>query len=284
MEDLAGRVAVVTGGASGIGRAMAARFSAEGMRVVVADVEPGPLESTATELGVTGVLTDVSEAASVQALADRVMDQLGRVDLLCNNAGVGGGGVVAELALTDWQWVLNVNLWGVVHGVHAFLPHLLSNPAGGHIVNTASMAGLAAFPGAAPYCASKYAVVGLSESLQQELQQAGAHVGVSVLCPGFVRTNIFTSQRNRPAELTVPGRGPRAGAREANDEIVKTMQELGIPPEAVAEDVLDAVRAGRFWIFTHPDLLPALDERHARLRTEGQPGRGTWLTSGPTPT
>jgi hypothetical protein len=107
---------------------------------------------------------------------------------------------------------------------------------------------------------------------------------VSVLCPGFVRTNIFTSQRNRPAELTVPGRGPRAGAREANDGIVKTMQELGIPPEAVAEDVLDAVRARRFWIFTHPDLLPALDERHARLRTEGQAGRGTWLTSGPTPT
>jgi NAD(P)-dependent dehydrogenase (short-subunit alcohol dehydrogenase family) len=265
VEDFGGRVAVVTGGASGIGRALAARLAREGMTVVIADVEAGALDAAAAELGVTGAATDVSDAASVQALADTVMSRFGRVDLLCNNAGVGGGGDVADLALADWEWVLGVNLWGVVHGVHSFLPHLLANPAGGHIVNTASMAGLVAFAGAAPYCASKFAVVGLSESLQQELAKAGADVGVSVLCPGFVKTNIFTSQRNRPAALTVPERGPRPGARSANDEIVRNMLELGIAPEAVADEVLAAITERRFWIFTHPDLVDAVDERHGVL-------------------
>jgi NAD(P)-dependent dehydrogenase (short-subunit alcohol dehydrogenase family) len=265
MDDLAGRVAVVTGGASGIGRAMAARFAAEGMTVAIADVEPGPLEATARELGVAGIVTDVSDAGSVDDLADAVIDRFGRVDLLCNNAGVGGGGDIADLDLADWQWVLGVNLWGVVHGLHSFLPHLLANPAGAHIVNTASMAGLAAFAGAGPYCASKFAVVGLSESLQLELEQRGADVGVSVLCPGFVKTNIFTSQRNRPAELTVTGRGPRPAARSANDDIVRNMQAMGIAPEVVADEVLAAVVERRFWIFTHPDLVDGVDQRHRLL-------------------
>jgi NAD(P)-dependent dehydrogenase (short-subunit alcohol dehydrogenase family) len=265
MDDLPGRVAVITGGASGIGRAMAARFAGGGMHVVIADVERGPLEATAAELGVTGVQTDVSDAAQVQTLANDVMERFGRVDLLCNNAGVGGGGDVIDLGLADWAWVLGVNLWGVIHGLTAFLPHLVDNPAGGHIVNTASMAGLAAFPGAAPYCASKFAVVGLSESLLGELRQRGVNVGVSVLCPGFVRTNIFTSQRNRPDALKVADRGPMTAARAANVELVRLVEALAIPPEEVAEAVLGAVLEDRYWILTHPELLEAIEERHAGL-------------------
>ena len=159
MQELAGRVAVVTGGASGIGKAMAARFAAAGMHVVIADVEEGPLGATADELGVVAVRTDVSDAASVQALADEVVARFGTAHVLCNNAGVGGGGRISTLTLNDWKWVLDVNLWGVVHGLHSFLPLLLANDEGGHVVNTASMAGLSAWPGIGPYNASKYAVV-----------------------------------------------------------------------------------------------------------------------------
>jgi NAD(P)-dependent dehydrogenase (short-subunit alcohol dehydrogenase family) len=265
MEHMPGRVAVVTGGASGIGRALAARFLAEGMHVVIGDVEVGALEATVSELGAVGIPTDVSDASQVQALADSTIGRFGRVDVLCNNAGVGGGGMVAELELADWQWVLTVNLWGVIHGIQSFLPHLLDNPAGGHIVNTASMAGLFPLPGAAPYAASKYAVVGLSESLQAELEQMGAAVRVSVLCPGFVRTNIFTSQRNRPDSLKVAGRSPLMSARASNDEMIRIVDENALPPEQVAADVLDAIVHDRFWIFTHPDLLDSIEERHAAI-------------------
>jgi NAD(P)-dependent dehydrogenase (short-subunit alcohol dehydrogenase family) len=268
VEQLAGRVAVVTGGASGIGRAMAARFRAEGMDVVIADVEAAPLEATADALGVTAVLTDVADAASVQHLADEVLARFGRVDLLCNNAGVGGGGDIVDLELADWKWVLDVNLWGVIHGLRAFLPHLIANPAGGHVVNTASVAGLAAFPGGAPYCASKFAVVGLSESLAGELRLQGADVGVSVLCPGFVRTNIFQSQRNRPAALQVPDRPPRAAARAANEDMIRLVEATAIAPEVVADIVLEAVLEGRFWIITHPEFLDPIDLRHQALMAE----------------
>ncbi len=270
MDELAGRVAVITGGASGIGRALAERCAADGMHVVIADVEEAALDAAVAELGVTGALTDVSDASSVQALADLVRERFGRVDLLCNNAGVGGGGDIVDLQLADWQWVLGVNLWGVIHGLHAFLPQLLANAAGAHVVNTASMAGLAAFPGAAPYCASKFAVVGISETLQQELRQQGADVGVSVLCPGFVRTNIFTSQRNRPEALRSANRPPLAAARAVNDQMIRVVEATAIAPEVVADAVLDAVRARRFWVFTHPDLVDAIDERHARLLAERQ--------------
>ena len=261
---------MVTGGASGIGRAMAARFAAAGMDVVIADVEAPALAATADELGVTGVVTDVSDAASVQALADAVMARHGRVDLLCNNAGVGGGGHVVELELADGRWVLGVNLWGVIHGLQSFLPHLVANPDGAHVVNTASMAGLAAFPGAAPYCASKFAVVGLSEALQQELAADGADVGVSVLCPGFVRTNIFTSQRNRPADLRVEERPPLAAARAVNADMIAMVEATALDPAVVADAVHDAVLARRFWIFTHPDLVDHLVARHDALLADKQ--------------
>jgi NAD(P)-dependent dehydrogenase (short-subunit alcohol dehydrogenase family) len=261
---------VVTGGASGIGRALALTFAREGARVVLGDRDEAGMAEVAAAVRARGgevlaVPTDVSELAQVQALAERAYAAFGAVHVLCNNAGVAVWGGLETATHRDWQWVLGINLWGVIHGVEAFVPRMIAQKAPAHIVNTASMAGLVAFAGAAPYCASKFAVVGLSESLQQELAKAGADVGVSVLCPGFVKTNIFTSQRNRPAALTVPERGPRPGARSANDEIVRNMLELGIAPEAVADEVLAAITERRFWIFTHPDLVDAVDERHGVL-------------------
>jgi NAD(P)-dependent dehydrogenase (short-subunit alcohol dehydrogenase family) len=260
MRELRDKVAVVTGGASGIGRAMAARFAAEGMRVVIADIEEAPLQRTAEELGVLGVPCDVSDAESVHALRDAVLDEHGTVHLLCNNAGVGGGGAIATSTLADWQWVLGVNLWGVVHGLHAFLP-LLIDQGEGHVVNTASVAGLVAGPGIGPYNASKYAVVAISETLRVELPGTG--VGVSVLCPGYVRTNIFTSQRNRPEDLRNPSARP--AARRANAEIIAAMERESLPPEQVADQVHDAVVDDRFWIITHPDLLTAYAARSQEL-------------------
>jgi NAD(P)-dependent dehydrogenase (short-subunit alcohol dehydrogenase family) len=256
--ELSGKVAVVTGGASGIGRAMAARFAADGMQVVIADVQPDALAATADELGVHGVQVDVADADSVQALADQVIARFGAVNLLCNNAGVGGGGRIADQTLKDWKWVIDVNLWGVIHGLHAFMPHLLAAPGGGHIVNTASMAGVSAWPGIGPYNATKYAVVGISETLAIEL--ADTSVGVSVLCPGVVNTNIFTSQRNRPEHLR--NERPKAAARQFNAQLA---QQLGIDASIVADQVAQAVRDDQFWIFTHPELLDAVEARREAM-------------------
>lgn len=256
--ELSGKVAVVTGGASGIGRAMAKRFAADGMQVVIADIEPDALAATAADLGVLGVRVDVADADSVAALADEVVDRFGAVHLLCNNAGVGGGGRIADQTLKDWKWVIDVNLWGVIHGLFSFMPHLLVAPGGAHIVNTASMAGVSPWPGIGPYNATKYAVVGISETLELEL--ADTTVGVSVLCPGVVNTNIFTSQRNRPGHLR--NDRPKAEARQAN---VQMMQQLGIDAAIVADRVADAVINDRFWIFTHPELLDAVEARHAGM-------------------
>jgi NAD(P)-dependent dehydrogenase (short-subunit alcohol dehydrogenase family) len=264
MEQLAGKVAVVTGGASGIGRAMAQRFRDEGMTVVIADIEQGALDVTAAELGVDAVRTDVSDADSVAALADAVVARHGAVHLLCNNAGVGGGGRIANQTLKDWEWVIGVNLWGVIHGLHAFLPLLLANDDGGHVVNTASMAGLAAFPGIGVYNATKYAVVGISETLAIELE--GTNVGVSVLCPGVVNTNIFTSQRNRPDHLRNPRRN--AEARQFNAGLAV---QTGIDAAEVADKVVAAVRANELWIITHPELLEAVEQRHERLLRHAVP-------------
>jgi NAD(P)-dependent dehydrogenase (short-subunit alcohol dehydrogenase family) len=264
MEELAGRTAVVTGGASGIGRALAAAFVREGMNVVIADVEEEPLQQAADELGALGVRTDVADADSVAALADATLERFGAVHVLCNNAGVGGGGRIRDLTLNDWKWVIDVNLWGVVHGLHSFLPHLLANADGGHVVNTASVAGLLAGPGIGPYNAAKSGVVAISETLAAELAEDGSRVGVSVLCPGFVRTNIFTSQRNRPEDLRNPAK--KAEARTANEEIIQAMLASAIEPAVVADTVLDAIRTDRFWILTHPEFVRGVVERAERIR------------------
>ena len=205
MQEFRDRVAVVTGGASGIGRALAERFAAAGMRLVLADVEEEALAATVAEFessGATalGVVADVSDAAAVDGIRDRALDAFGAVHVVCNNAGVGGGEII-DAPLELWEWVLGVNLFGVVHGVHTFLPLLLEQNEG-HIVNTGSLAGLGGVGGLGVYCASKFAVVGLSESLHYDLVARGSAVGVSVLCPGFVQTQIGESARNAPPSLS----------------------------------------------------------------------------------
>ena len=275
VRELRGKVAVVTGGASGIGRAMAARFADAGMQVVIADVEQVPLERAAAELGVVGVPTDVSEVASVQALATAVRERFGTAHLLCNNAGVGGGGAIVDQTLADWQWVLGVNLWGVVHCLHFLLPMLVANSDGGHVVNTASVAGLLPGAGIGPYNASKSAVIAISETLRKELDMAEANVGVSVLCPGVVRTNIFESQRNRPAALRNASRAA-GDAREMNDRL-KRMVDDGMDPADVAGMVHDAVVEDRFWILTHPEYLKAVSERADDIVAGRNPRPGRFI-------
>lgn len=270
MLQLRGGTAVITGAASGIGRALAERAAADGMNVVLADVdETGAREVAAglqgaPDAGVDVVRCDVSDAGEVTALADRAYERFGSVELLCNNAGVGGGGRVADLDRKDWEWVLGVNLWGVIHGVTAFLPRMLEASAPAHIVNTASMAGFFATANMAPYAVSKFGVVALSESMRAEL--VGSPVGVSVLCPGWVSTRIHESDRNRPAELAVD-RAPAAPPAEveAMRDAIRQVIEGGLAPASVADLVFDAVEADRFWIFTHPEMVEATTMRQQEV-------------------
>jgi NAD(P)-dependent dehydrogenase (short-subunit alcohol dehydrogenase family) len=276
MDELDGKVAVVTGAASGIGRGLAQRFAAEGMRLALADIEAGPLEAVATELRAGGVeviamVTDVSDGDQVDALGDAVIDAFGAVHVVCNNAGVGGGGLMQDLTTADWQWVLGVNLWGVIHGMRVFLPKLLAQGEG-HIVNTASLAGLVATPFMGPYNASKFAVVAISETTFQELRLTGSDVGVSVLCPGWVRTRIAESGRNRPDELANPTTGEdAAGGTGAFVSLLEGLIAGGLPPEEVADQVVDAIRCRRLWILTHPESIPAVQARVDAIVDGGDP-------------
>jgi NAD(P)-dependent dehydrogenase (short-subunit alcohol dehydrogenase family) len=261
MEDLQGKVAVITGGASGIGRAVAERAAAAGMKIVLGDIEEGPLkeaEHTLTGQGAEalGVVTDVADAASVHALRDRALDRFGAVHLVHNNAGIGLGGPIWEVSEEDWRWILGVNLWGVIHGIATFVP-LFVEQGEGHVVNTASIAGLTTAPFLGPYNATKQAVVAVSETLFKDLQALGAPVGVSVLCPGFVQTRIAESERNRPA--WAPDREV-GGATELRSA-VQSLVDGGIPAAAVADRVIDAVRTNTFYILTHPELDGAVKTR-----------------------
>jgi NAD(P)-dependent dehydrogenase (short-subunit alcohol dehydrogenase family) len=263
MRELKGKCAVVTGAASGIGRAMAEAFANEGMRVVLADVESGALEETAAALRarratVLAVPTDVSQAEQVQALADRAVAEFGRVDVVCNNAGVALSGTTWDHTLADWQWLLGVNLWGVVHGVRIFVPLMLQQGGEGHIVNTGSVAGLTSNPFMSIYNVSKHAVVTLSETLQKELQLMGTQVRVSVLCPGFVNTRILEAERNRPAAL----QNALAAERHPTfEEMASAALAAGLAPAQVAGQVVDAVRTERFYILTHSEFAPRVRER-----------------------
>jgi NAD(P)-dependent dehydrogenase (short-subunit alcohol dehydrogenase family) len=284
MQALRGRVAVVTGAASGIGRALAERFAAEGMRLVLADVEGPALERAEAELRgggaeVLALRTDVSKEAEVQALAAAALQRFGTVHVLCNNAGVGSGGRVWELTTADWEWVLGVNLWGVIHGIRAFVPAMLRAGEEGHVVNTASLAGLISAPYVAPYHASKHAVVTISESLHLELALLGARLKVSVLCPGYVATRIADSTRNRPRELraAVESQGGRPEAAAMNDAIRRRVA-AGLPPAEVARQVLEAIREERFWIFTHPAMKTLIEQRHSDVMAERNPGSRPYWT------
>jgi NAD(P)-dependent dehydrogenase (short-subunit alcohol dehydrogenase family) len=253
MQQLEGKIAVVTGGASGIGLALGERLRIEGMRIVLADVEPDALEAAVAALGdddVIGVACDVSDRASVEALAARTLDAFGAVHVVCNNAGVGPGGVTWEVPESVWDWVLGVNLMGVVNGISAFVPRLVEQDEG-HVVNTSSVAGLLGFPGMAAYCASKHAIVGLSQALQQDLELAGSSVGVTVVCPGATRTRMNDSGRNWPERLgPTPATGLAPGHPAVTEEFLRTFPEIAIDPAEVAERVVEAIKTGRFWLLT----------------------------------
>jgi NAD(P)-dependent dehydrogenase (short-subunit alcohol dehydrogenase family) len=253
-------VAVVTGGGSGIGRALTLALARQGARVVIADLDEPAMDAVAGEargLGVQAltVRTDVSELAQVQALADQAFKTFGGVDVLCNNAGVAAWGGLETATHRDWQWVLAVNLWGVIHGIEAFVPRMIAAGRRGHIVNTASMAGLIASQGLGVYNTSKYAVVGLSETLAKDLKPYG--IGVTVLCPMGVQTRIRESERSRPAGL----RNDTGPAQPAVELIGRSL-----PPETVAEMVLDAIRANELYVITHDEGLEPLRRRFDRMQ------------------
>lgn len=271
MDQLAGRVAVITGAASGIGLAMAQRFAREGMRLVLADIERPVLEQAGQAVSERGtevltVPTDVSLEADVTALAATAFDAFGDVHLVCNNAGVGSRGLpISELPLLDFEWVLAVNLFGVIHGMRAFLPHLRANDVG-HIVNTASMSGLYNLPRMGPYNASKAAVVALSETLRFELAAEGSNVGVSVVCPAWVRTNISMSDRNRQERFAYAlDTDQMAQLATYKARRRKYLGTVATDPAGVADQVCEAVKANRFYVFTHPDHLRIFDQRARRI-------------------
>lgn len=275
MKDFGGKVAVVTGAASGIGLALSRRFATAGMKVVLADVEQAALDEAARVVSSAGVdtlavRTDVSKAADVEALAARTLDAFGAVHVLCNNAGVAVSGPVWSHTLSDWEWVLGVNLWGVIHGVRVFVPIMLQQNAAAHIVNTASIAGLTCAPGIAIYNVSKHGVVALSESLHHELEMMGSPVKVSVLCPGFVDTRILDSARNRPAPLadTAP---PLAGNAES-EQAVRQMVAAGLAPTQVAERVFEAIRDERFYVLPSPGWEERIRARMEDIVAGRNPG------------
>ncbi len=268
MRDLRGKVAAVTGAASGIGRALAERFAREGMRVVLADVEEKPLAEARTAIAQLGaeaiaVTTDVSNRWQVEALARRAVEAFGTVHVLCNNAGVVAGGPVRALSQEDWDWVVGVNLFGVIHGVRAFVPRMIEQGEG-HVVNTASIAGLLSVPFSAPYCATKHAVVALSECLHHELAAAaGGKVKVSVLCPSWVKTNIADAARNRPPRPSRSREGSRSPQEAKLEGFLRTAVSGGLEPADVADQVCSAIVEERFWVLTHPKTKKAV-ERHTR--------------------
>lgn len=258
MKNFRDRVAVVTGAASGIGLALTERFVAEGMKVVMADIEAGALATASERLrrdgaAVLPIRVDVSQPGDVERLADETYEAFGAAHVVCNNAGVAVIGATHEHTLADWQWVINVNLWGVIHGVRVFLPRMLAGGDEGHFVNTASMAGLTTAPFMSVYDVTKHGVVALSESMYKELTLSGAAIGVSVVCPGLIDTNIMHSSRNRPESLADEGKaGPMA---QAFGQSLSDRLAGGYPPSEVANQVVAGIREGRFYIVpAQPDV------------------------------
>jgi NAD(P)-dependent dehydrogenase (short-subunit alcohol dehydrogenase family) len=269
MQHLKGRTAFITGGASGIGLAMGRTFAASGMKVMLADIEATALEGAVASLSdiapdIRGIACDVADADSVERAAQATREAFGNVHVLCNNAGVAAGGGIDTISLDNWRWVIDVNLMGVVYGIKAFLPHMRAHGEGGHIVNTASMAGMNGGLGFSPYVASKFAVVGMSEGLWGQLRGEG--IGVSVLCPYFVRTRIGESGRNRqPHYGEAPVLDPASPAAQMVAELARRL-EAGLDPDDVAAQVLAAIREEKFYIFTHPNMRADVDERFAAIQ------------------
>lgn len=260
MKDVAGKVAFITGAASGMGLGMAKAFSAAGMKVMLADIEKTALDRAVADLkaqgrDVAGVVTDVTQRDSMFAAAEQTVATFGKVHVLVNNAGVGASGRAETTSEKNWRWTLDVNLWGVVWGLQAFMPLIESHGEGGHVVNTASMAGMYAWGELSAYNASKYAVVAMSETAMAE--HLGDNIGVSVLCPGVVNTNLATSARNRPAEY--------GGATDSRSEQMVEMLKKGLSPDVVGEQVLEAIREDQPYIFTDPGLRKYVQARFDRI-------------------
>lgn len=282
MDDLRGKVAVVTGGASGIGRALADRFAEAGMKLALVDIEEQPLETAASELRAAGAdvwtsRVDVGDGPAMEELAAGVLDHFGAVHVVCNNAGVGSGGPIWEATEAEWSFAMGPNLWGVIHGVRVFTPHLLAQDEG-HIVNTASMAGLINVSGLGPYNVTKGAVVSLSETLYSDLEAAGSKVGCSVLCPGFVNTNIWNADRHKADDIVEADSETTLEEREAGEKMIRGIMEQSKPPSEVAEVVVQAILEKRFYILTHASAKVEFEARAQRLLNDQNPGQPT---SGP---
>ena len=281
MKDFAGKVAVITGGAGGLGREFAAVAAGLGMKIVLADVQQDALDQARSELEgqgaqVLAMVCDVRKGLQVQALADAAMQSFGAVHLVFNNAGVGSGGLIWENSEADWEWVLGVNLWGVIHGVRIFTRLMLEcarqDPQfEGHIVNTASMAGLLNAPAMGVYNVSKHAVVSLSETLYHDLQLVQAPIGASVLCPYFVPTGISQSHRNRPGDVKMDA-APTASQMAAQAMTAKAVESGKVSAAQVAQMTFDAVRDGQFYIYSHPGALGNVAERMAAIVNQRNPG------------
>jgi NAD(P)-dependent dehydrogenase (short-subunit alcohol dehydrogenase family) len=275
MQEFKGKVAVVTGAASGIGRGIAERCVREGMKVVLADIDEANLSKAETELKTSGgtllaVKTDVSQRSDVERLARRALEAFGQVHLLCNNAGVAAGGPPWLATWNDWEWVIGVNLWGVIHGVKIFTPLMMAQNTECHIINTASAAGLTVGGTFAPYSVTKHAVVALSESLYLTLLQRDSLVKVSVLCPGLVRTNIANAERNRPAELRNEP-VPITPEVEAGMAAMRAAIEGGMSPLQVADAVFAAIKKEQFYILPHPEWIEAVQLRTDKLLRRENP-------------
>lgn len=259
MEDLKGKTAFITGGASGLGLAMAHAFGEAGMQIMLADIDEPPLAQAVADLEsrqikVSSVICDVVNRAAVQAAAEKTIETFGKVHIVCNNAGVGAGGPIDQLKPSDWDWVIDVNLKGVVYGMEVFLPLVRAHGEGGAFVNTASMAGMVSPPGMEPYSATKFAVVAMSEGWNGQL--AAENIHVAALCPGFVRTKINQSGRTRQAQYGGPVNNP---------VVAGNLVDSGIDPERVGQRVLESVLAKDMYIFTHPDMRGAVQMRFARI-------------------
>lgn len=280
VKDLEGKTAVVTGAASGMGRAFAVRFAEAGMNVVLSDVEVPVLDSAVAEVQAVadshgrqavGMVTNVADEQEVAELAANSIERFGQVNVVCNNAGVAGSGLVdgpGNIDIKDWKWVLDVNMWGVIHGHQSFLPHLLEH-GDGHIVNTSSMAGH--FPGHSAYSASKWAVAGISEGLFIQLKATGSTVGVSCLCPGWVNTNIAESSRNRPEWAAPDALVEPSKSSEARFAVIKDQLASGRSPAEVADQVHDAIIEDKFWIFTDMAMVASLESRFNAVLNDENP-------------
>ena len=269
------KVTIVTGGALGIGGGIARKFSEKGSKIVIADIEEGPLQAAVSKLQKTGVSTigvkcDVSLGEDVEKLAHQTLEHFGAINIVCNNAGVAPSGVIWEHSTKDWEWAMGPNVWGVIHGIRVFTPIMLKQKEEGHIVNTASVAGLMSFNGMGLYCMTKHAVVTMTECLHHDLTKASEHVRCSVLCPAYVPTDIANSERNRPDNL-------REERTKSDDEIKmeenlkKAVASGKISADQVADQVLQSIREKHFYILTHPKIKPAIETRFQDILLERPP-------------